>query len=583
MLPPRARVFIALTAVLAAGAVALLLAVHDGELVYRPWLVAAVAALIGLEHLFSTRLVRQGAQGETTTHEEAYIVALALLEPGPAVVAAVAAGFVIGSFVVRRELVKSFFNVSSMTLATATAMLTVEALGGGTSDSRWAIAAVTVGALVFAVVNRLSIAGVLTLVGAGSLRENVLDDAPARALLLAANVAIGLLAGLAARNDVWVLPLGLVAIVVLHYALAGHGRAKAEHQKLEDIVNASSNGILTLDRHGNVASWSDACTEITGFPADEVIGLPFPALGKLLEAELLEFPEPDRGRRYRIKILRQDGEPRWLVVTRNRLPEGGDVLVVDDDTIRRHYDEVREAHLEDQLWSDLIASVSHELRTPLTSILGFTETMLTRPVPDGGAHALPRHHRRAGPPPRGARRRPPQPAHARRGGARAPARGARPPRRGGRAGDRLREPARTSRAPGGAPERAAAPPRGSSPHRPGPRPTCSRTRSSTRRTEAPSRSGPPGATATSSSRWRTRGSASRKQAGTTSSCRSSASAREREADGTGLGLAISRRIVRRHGGELDFESTARQGLDLLLRAPARAAGLTEVAIAAPEL
>ena len=103
--------------------------------------------------------------------------------------------------------------------------------------------------------------------------------------------------------------------------------------------------------------------------------------------------------------------------------------------------------------------------------------------------------------------------------------------------------------------------------------TCSRTRSSTRRTAAPSRSGPPGATAASSSPSPTRGSASRKRAGTTSSCRSSASAREAKPDGTGLGLAISRRIVRRHGGELDFESTARQGLHLFLRAPARAAGM----------
>ncbi len=382
MLPPAARAYVALTAMLAVGAVALLLAVDEGPLVDRPLLVAAVAALIGLEHLFGTRLVRQGPQGETTTHEEAYIVALALLEPAPTVVAAVAVGFVVGSFVTRRDRVKAFFNVSEMTLAAAAAMLAVEALGGGTSGSRSAILAVAVGALVFAVVNRLSVSGVLTLVGAGSFRENVSDDAGARVVLLSANVAIGLLAGLAARDDLWVLPLGLVALVVVHYTFAGHGRARAQHQKLEDIVNASSNGILTLDRSGRVASWSAACTDITGYAAEEVLGRTFPELAELLEAERFDYPQSEVGRRYSIRIRTKEGDSRWLVVARSRLPEGGDVLIVQDDTARRNFEEVRAAHLEDRMWSDLIASVSHELRTPLTSILGFTETLLTRPLSD---------------------------------------------------------------------------------------------------------------------------------------------------------------------------------------------------------
>ncbi len=382
MLPRGARIYLELTALLAVGAVALLVAVHDGPLLDRAWLVAAVAALIGLEHLFGTRLVRQGAEGETTTHEEAYIVALALLAPAPAVVAAVAIGFALGSVVTRRNRVKAFFNVTAMTLAAAVAMLVVEALGGGTSGSRLAILAVAVGAVVFAAVNRILISGVLALVGAGTLRENVSDDVAARVFLLAANVAIGLLAGLAARDDLWVLPLGLLALVVVHYTFAGHGRAKAERQKLEDVVNASSEGILTLDRYGKVASWSAACTDITGYPAEEVVGKTFAELSDLLEAERFDYPQSDVGRRYSIRVLTKTGESRWLIVARTRLPEGGDVLIVHDDTVRRTFDEVRAAHVEDRMWSDLIASVSHELRTPLTSILGFTHTLLTRSVPD---------------------------------------------------------------------------------------------------------------------------------------------------------------------------------------------------------
>src|SRR6185436_8771873 len=100
-------------------------------------------------------------------------------------------------------------------------MLAVEALGGGTSGSPVPIVAVTVGALVFEADNRITISRILALLGAGTFRQNLWDDAAARVALLAANVAIGLLAGLAAQDDLWVLPLGLVALVVVHYTFAG--------------------------------------------------------------------------------------------------------------------------------------------------------------------------------------------------------------------------------------------------------------------------------------------------------------------------------------------------------------------------
>jgi PAS domain S-box-containing protein len=379
VLPPRAQAYVVATAGLAIVAVALLLAVAGRPFVDRWWLPLSVAALIGLEHLFGTRLVRAGAQGETTTHEEAYIVALALLEPTPAVVLAVALGFTLGSVLVRREPIKAFFNVSSLTLASALGMLVVEALGGGSTNEGGAILAVVAGLVVFEAVNRLSVSGILTLVGAGRFRDNIVFDGPARAFLLAANVAIGILAGLAADENLWVLPLGLLALVAVHYTFAGHGRAQAERQKLEDVVNASSEGILSVDRTGTITSWSHACAEITGFSAEEVVGTTFAELSVLLRAERFDYPQAGPERRYAVRVRRKDGDLRWLIVARARLAEGGDVLIVHDDTFRRNFEEVRAARLEDRMWSDLIASTSHELRTPLTSILGFTETLLTRP------------------------------------------------------------------------------------------------------------------------------------------------------------------------------------------------------------
>jgi PAS domain S-box-containing protein len=178
-----------------------------------------------------------------------------------------------------------------------------------------------------------------------------------------------------------VLPLGLLALVVVHYTFTGHGRARAQHQKLEDIVNASSNGILALDRFGRITSWSAACTELTGYPAEDVLDKTFSELYQLLDGERFDYPDADVSRRYTIRIRTKDGDLRWLVVARTPLPEGGDVLILHDETARRNFEEVRAAQLEDRMWSDLIASVSHELRTPLTSILGFAQTLLTRRLP----------------------------------------------------------------------------------------------------------------------------------------------------------------------------------------------------------
>jgi PAS domain S-box-containing protein len=350
-----------------------LLAADRGPAADRPLLVGLVALLIAAEHRFATRIVRGRRQGETTTHEEAYIVFLALVEPATAVLAAIVLGFALGNVLARRPWLKAVYNVASTAAAVALGMLAMLALGGGEERTAAAAGAAITGAVVYAVANRLLLSGVLAAVGAGRF-----DDVSSRLLLLGTNVALGVLAGLAAHESVWALPLALLALVVLHFTLAGHGRARAEQEKLRDVIDASSDGILVIDERGEVVSWSAACAEITGYDADEVCGRPLRHLRRLVEAEPYDDPHAVRGQRYAARIRRKDGDLRWLIVTRASLPEGGDLLVVHDDTVRRTLEEMRAAQFQEQTRSDLIASVSHEFRTPLTSILGFTETLLRR-------------------------------------------------------------------------------------------------------------------------------------------------------------------------------------------------------------
>ena len=377
------RLFVAFVALLSVLAVGALAAVAGGGAFERPWLALAFAAAIALEHVFETRLVVEGEQGESTTHEESFLVAMAFLTTPLAVALTFALGFLAGNVLRRREPLKAVFNVAAMALTAAVALLVVEALGGAADTSRPSAAvAVVVGGCVFVVVNRIVIAAVLALAGGGRFVAHLLDDLGPRALVASGNIALGLLAGLAAAEHLWALAFGLVAVVAVHFSLSGHVRARAEGQKLADIVASSSDGIASVDRHGHIRSWNPASEQITGFPAARVLGRDVDEISRLLAAAREGSEDPvtlddvPPHVAYVVRIGTADGETRWLRVSRAPLPEGGSVLVLHDETTRRQVDELRAERERERIRSDFVATVSHELRTPLTSILGFTQTLL---------------------------------------------------------------------------------------------------------------------------------------------------------------------------------------------------------------
>ena len=369
------RAYVAGIAVLAAVAAAALVAVDAGETIDEPWLLVTFAALIALEHLFATRLVRKGGQGESYSHEESFLVAMAMLASPLSVVSAFGAGFLAGNVMLSRAPLKVVFNVAIMVLASACALLVVEAAGGWSADPRGALA-VLAGALVFVLVNRTAVAAVLALAGAGPFGDNVLDDLGGRTLIWTGNVSIGLLAGFAGSAYTWTLPFGLAAMVALHFALAGHVRARAERQKLGDIVASSSDGIVSLDRRGRVISWNPASERITGYPAERVLGSDLDVVAGLLDADPTAFTAIAEDEVHSVRVRSAGGETRWLAISRAPLPEGGSVIVLRDETTRRQVEEILAREDRERLKSDLVATVSHELRTPLTSILGFTKTLL---------------------------------------------------------------------------------------------------------------------------------------------------------------------------------------------------------------
>jgi PAS domain S-box-containing protein len=373
--PVPIRLYVAAISILAATLVVALAQTSEGPLLERLWLTALFAALIALEHPFEIRLARRG-HGESTSNEEAIFAAMVFLTSPLAVILAIAAGFAAGNILLRRTPLKGIFNVAAMVLAAAAGLLVVEGLGGARDADLASALAVVAGAAVYEAVNRATVAGALAVAGAADLWTTLRDDLGGRTLIAVGNVSVGLLTGLAAAHDLWTLPIGLAAMVALQFAMSGHMRARAERQKLADIVASSWDGIVTLDRHDRVTSWNPASEALTRYAADRIVGLSFHEVFALMRAESEPAAQSPLEQVSAFRIQAANDGPRWIAMSRAPLPEGGSVLVLHDETARREIDELHTQQEQEKMRADFVANVSHELRTPLTSILGFADTLL---------------------------------------------------------------------------------------------------------------------------------------------------------------------------------------------------------------
>jgi PAS domain S-box-containing protein len=140
-----------------------------------------------------------------------------------------------------------------------------------------------------------------------------------------------------------------------------------EKERNDAILSNIADGIVAVDRDGNVVLWNRAAAEITGVPAEEALGRsPADVLQRELESET-ESPT-----RERLVSIRRGTEEIWLSLTEAvmRDPSGavaGRIFAFRDISSER---------VVEQMKSEFVANVSRELRSPLTSIYGFAETLL---------------------------------------------------------------------------------------------------------------------------------------------------------------------------------------------------------------
>lgn len=153
---------------------------------------------------------------------------------------------------------------------------------------------------------------------------------------------------------------------------------REETEKLGDIVEAASDGIVLLGVDGAVRTWSPAMARMTSVASEAAVGAPWhgllnigdqgPAVEQTIRA-VLEGRCDDAS----VDLDLVSPARRWLRITASPVvgdeaPEGA-VLVVRDVTAVKETEELK---------ADFVATVSHELRTPLTPLKGLLVTAAAR-------------------------------------------------------------------------------------------------------------------------------------------------------------------------------------------------------------
>jgi PAS domain S-box-containing protein len=189
---------------------------------------------------------------------------------------------------------------------------------------------------------------------------------------------VGVLAVYSRRERTW-RPEEIEALLALaantSAALANaelYSRVSLEKERSVAILANIADGIVALDRDGNVVLWNAAAEAITGVPQEEAIGR---TTAQVLQRRL-ESEDDDAPRRQRLVSILRGGEEVWLSLSEAVMHDplgavSGRIFAFRDISADRMVEEVK---------SDFVAAVSHELRTPLTSIYGFAETLLRQDV-----------------------------------------------------------------------------------------------------------------------------------------------------------------------------------------------------------
>ncbi|MDX6411139.1 MAG: hypothetical protein QOE91_655, partial [Gaiellaceae bacterium] len=135
------------------------------------------------------------------------------------------------------------------------------------------------------------------------------------------------------------------------------------------ILANIADGIVAVDRDGNVVLWNAAAERVTGVPSAE-------ALGRSIPDVLQRSLDSEGDQAGRLVSIARGSEEVWLSVTQAVMRDPAGAVAGRIFAFR----DISSDRLVEEMKSEFVATVSHELRGPLTSIYGFAETLLREDV-----------------------------------------------------------------------------------------------------------------------------------------------------------------------------------------------------------
>lgn len=209
--------------------------------------------------------VRRGEQTEELTLFEAAVVVAVLLLPAREALWVPVAAVTITAILQRRGPLKSIFNVSTHSAATAVLVLVVHQVSGPDQGLGWrSVLALLFGLLAFSAVNLLSLTRVLTLVSEAQARQVLADGVRLALVTMTGTVAVaggGVLAGGAAPA---LLPFTLVPAIALLYAFRATAQSVEQRQRSAGLLALSHVLAGRVDPTEMLPAFLSQCRETFG-------------------------------------------------------------------------------------------------------------------------------------------------------------------------------------------------------------------------------------------------------------------------------------------------------------------------------